>query len=938
MLAPRQHDIVDEQDGVLGGDPHEHDQADHRRHRQGLLGDEQRQEGARHGEHQGRQNGHRLDEILEEQHEHDVDAEHPGRHGQAEALEEFAHRLGITDRGLENAGRQVAQAGLGERRFFDLAERLTAELDLEVDVAQSIVAIDLGRAAPQADLRHVAQPHRPTGPGHRQAFEQGEIGARRSRQTHDDGHLALGQIELGQALVVIARGRDTQGVGNRCRGHTEIGHAGEIRTNDHFRPHQAGRRGDIADARNAAQLALDLTRMLGQQRAVFTGQHEDVFLVGGAQPDLQLHAGNRHQRLAQGVLDILLGDAGTGIARRQVERQRGLADLGRPRRGKGIAARLAAADGGVDQFHMRVRLGNPARLLGCGQRLLEAAARGQGEINLGLRQIVRRQEAGRQIRHQREGAEEKAGRAEQRGQAMLQAPGRPAFIEGQPARRGMLGTHRTQDIGGHHRRQHARHDEGEKDGDGGGPPELDKEFARHTAHEGGRQKDGNQREGGGDHGKADFVRRLHGCFVGRLAHAQVAHDVFDLDDGIIDQDAHHERHRKQGHDIEREAHQVHRGKGRNGRQRQRGRRDKGGPAIAQEQPDDEHGQGRAFDEQTHRAFIVLDHRIDEIEGFRDLDIRMLGLQLAQRGEHGIGHLDLARALAARDFKADHRLAVEQRGRAPLGDGVLDPGNLIQADMSTVGEHDVHRGQFARLAHRGQRADRLLRPADISLAAGGFLLNAAQLARDVGCARVQGEQAGRVELDADLPRHAADARHRPDAAHAEQGLGHGVIDKPGERLLIHARRRHRVGQDGRAGEIDLAHHRVLEVARQIGTDARDCIAHIVDRFLSRFFQTELDGHGGRAVLHLGVDVLDALQGSDRVLDLLGHLGFHLRRRGAGQAGRHRHGGQVDVHELLDLHGLEGHQAGQGEQDEEQNRRNRIPDGPGGNVHHCAPVTT
>ena len=54
-----------------------------------------------------------------------------------------------------------------------------------------------------------------------------------------------------------------------------------------------------------------------------------------------------------------------------------------------------------------------------------------------------------------------------------------------------------------------------------------------------------QREGGGDHGQADFVGSLHAPPpYGRLAHGvEVAHDVFDLDDRVIDQDADHQGQR-----------------------------------------------------------------------------------------------------------------------------------------------------------------------------------------------------------------------------------------------------------------------------------------------------------------------------------------------------------------------------------------------------------
>jgi hypothetical protein len=79
------------------------------------AGHEQREEGAGHREDERGEDGHRLHEILEQQDQHDVDAEHAGRHGQAEALEQFGHRLGVADRGLQHARRQVLQAGQGQR-------------------------------------------------------------------------------------------------------------------------------------------------------------------------------------------------------------------------------------------------------------------------------------------------------------------------------------------------------------------------------------------------------------------------------------------------------------------------------------------------------------------------------------------------------------------------------------------------------------------------------------------------------------------------------------------------------------------------------------------------------------------------------------------------------------------------------------------------------
>ena len=59
----------------------------------------------------GCQNRHRLHEILEQQHQHQIDAEDAGGHGEAESFEQLGHRLGIAQGGLADAGRQLLQAG-----------------------------------------------------------------------------------------------------------------------------------------------------------------------------------------------------------------------------------------------------------------------------------------------------------------------------------------------------------------------------------------------------------------------------------------------------------------------------------------------------------------------------------------------------------------------------------------------------------------------------------------------------------------------------------------------------------------------------------------------------------------------------------------------------------------------------------------------------------
>ena len=69
-------------------------------------------------------------------------------------------------------------------------------------------------------------------------------------------------------------------------------------------------------------------------------------------------------------------------------------------------------------------------------------------------------------------------------------------------------------------------------------------------HEACGSEDRNDGEADGDDGKPDLVGGLDRRLVGGFPHPNVAHDVLDLDDGVIDEDARRERNRKQTHKVE----------------------------------------------------------------------------------------------------------------------------------------------------------------------------------------------------------------------------------------------------------------------------------------------------------------------------------------------------------------------------------------------------
>ena len=99
--------VVHQQDGVFGGDAHQHDEADHGCHVDAVAEEEQPREGAADGERQCHEDGEGLEHAVEEQHEEGVDAEDADAHRQHEAAEEFFHHFCLAFVEGAHGGRQV---------------------------------------------------------------------------------------------------------------------------------------------------------------------------------------------------------------------------------------------------------------------------------------------------------------------------------------------------------------------------------------------------------------------------------------------------------------------------------------------------------------------------------------------------------------------------------------------------------------------------------------------------------------------------------------------------------------------------------------------------------------------------------------------------------------------------------------------------------------
>ena len=255
---------------------------------------------------------------------------------------------------------------------------------------------------------------------------------------------------------------------------------------------------------------------------------------------------------------------------------------------------------------------------------------------------------------------------------------------------------------------------------------------------------------------------------------------------------------------------------------------------------------------------------------------MRNLQFIQHGEHAGVHIHFTRTARTDDFKSNHRLAIKQRGTALFSHGVDHIRHFTQTNAATIGQRDLHLRQCLGAFYRGEQAHRLFNAADVGTPPRGLLLHGPQLARNICRRSIQGEQACRVKIDLHFSRHSTHPRDCPYATHRSDGLADFIVNKPGQRLLIHARRGHGIGQDGHTSQINPCNDGIAQRRRQIGAHTGDGIPHVIDGLAGVLFQPELGGQHHRAVDDPAVLMFEPLNAGDRVLKLARHFGFQQPR--------------------------------------------------------------
>ncbi len=213
----------------------------------------------------------------------------------------------------------------------------------------------------------------------------------------------------------------------------------------------------------------------------------------------------------------------------------------------------------------------------------------------------------------------------------------------------------------------------------------------------------------------------------------------------------------------------------------------------------------------------------------------------------------------------------------LGHAVLDPGDVAHPDRIAGARPRPGCRRTPRPCPRGRRC-----------AASGRAAPARPCRRGSGCsapaARAPGRrrqavrgQLGGVDDDVDLARPPADDAHLADAGDRLELAPERLVDVLGD-VALRAGPDTAMRDDRRGVGIDLLDR---SAARRRGAARDEHRVHLVAHFLRRdvavLLQVELD-HDHRDVLgREGDQLVDAADGVDRLLDLVGDLGLDLLRR-------------------------------------------------------------
>ncbi|MEY9717746.1 hypothetical protein ABIA22_000236 [Sinorhizobium fredii] len=492
---------------------------------------------------------------------------------------------------------------------------------------------------------------------------------------------------------------------------------------------------------------------------------------------------------------------------------------------------------------------------------------------------------------------------------------------------------RTQQDGRKRRRQGQRIDGGDYRRDRDRHGELQVELASDPRNEGGRHEDGGQDERDGNDRRADFIHGYMRRLPRRHALRQIALDILDDDDRIVDHDADRQHQPEEGQHVEGEAEGEEQRECADQRHRNGDdRNDRGAPGLEE---NDDHQR-----DEDHR---LGDRHVDLVDRFRDEFGRVVDDPVFEPlgkvpGKVGHRRLDRIRrrerigAGAREDAKRDGWAAVQVTVCHIFARAELDARDVLQLDEPAIlGGLDDHIAKLPGVTEAAVGGDGVLKGAvarhrrTADRAAGDLDVLLAQRLDDIAGRHAVGGEFLRVEPDTKRILALAEQDDVADAVETDEQVANAGARVIGDiELVVAVVRRQQVNdhhQVGRAlgrGDPDAP-----DILRQARLGNRDAVLHEHLRLVE--VRAELEGDrqrhrtvGGRVRGHV-----------EHVLDAVDFLFERGRNRiGDGLRIRSRIGGPDDDGGRCDFRILRHRQLeiGDAADDQEDDRQNRSKDRP------------
>ncbi|MPM10701.1 hypothetical protein SDC9_57035 [bioreactor metagenome] len=432
---------------------------------------------------------------------------------------------------------------------------------------------------------------------------------------------------------------------------------------------------------------------------------------------------------------------------------------------------------------------------------------------------------------------------------------------------------------GHGRREGQGDPQGEKSGVHDGHGVLHQELARDPAHDGHRQEYTEVRCRSRDDRQGDLHRSLFRRLLGGVPHVPKAVDVLDDEDGVVHQNAHGDGKPQGAHDVQRVA--VH-GQGHEGgekRHRHGHRDDECGREPLEEEVEHHHGEQ---DADPHVPEYVLHRRLDELRVVEGYLSREVGHGLQNLVEFLLHELPCPHDVgigAGADPELHHRVSVDPGDGA---DFLLAVHHRSQVPYPhrvarCRGDHDVL--QFFDPVELADKAEPrlVLLLGDVTRRIGDVVCrHHRRKGLDAHPVFIQGHGVQQYpNLPVPAPRHAGLA----DPVHPGE-TGNDVVLDNLLRFLLGKGACEGDNKKGLGVDVHLPEDGLVHAVGKLVPGRFHLVRHVHEGLVDVYVHLHLEDHEGVALRRIARDLVKSFEVRDGILDGFRHQLLDLVGAGAG----------------------------------------------------------